>query len=143
MSDDTREIVDLTIAYTWAIDERDWESLDSVFTEDATARMPHPLVGRKEIVDRISRTLDPLSATQHIVSNHQVAVAGDKATCRCYLQAQHVRKVDGRRQNYLVGGIYNDALVRTTDGWRIAHRELVVTWTDGNPEVITNPGGAA
>lgn len=142
MHDDAREIIDLTIAYTWAIDAKDWVALDAVFVEDATAHMPHALTGRQQIVDRISRTLDPLLATQHIVSNHQVLVSGDEATCRCYLQAQHVRKVDGRRRNYVVGGAYHDALIRTADGWRIVHRELVVSWTDGNPAVISNPDGA-
>lgn len=141
MDDDARQIIDLTISYTWAIDSKNWAALDQVFVEDATAEMPHRLVGRRQIVERIERTLSSLAATQHIVTNHQVTVSGDEATCRCYLQAQHVRKIDGRRQNYLVGGGYNDSLVRTEDGWRIAHRQLVVTWTEGNPDVITNPSG--
>lgn len=136
---DFQAIVDVTIAYAWAIDSKDWRALDEVFMDDATAEMPHALSGRDNIVARIARTLEPLSMSQHIVSNHQVEVNGDSATCRCYLQAQHVRKIDGTRQNYLVGGSYVDQLVRTGDGWRIAHRRLIVTWTEGNPDVVQVP----
>ena len=136
---DVQAIIDVTIAYAWAIDSKDWRALDDVFLEDATAEMPHPLAGREQIVARIARTLEPLAVTQHIVANHQVEINGDSAACRCYLQAQHVRKIDGRRENYLVGGSYLDQLVRTGNGWRIAHRRLVVTWTDGNPDVVQVP----
>ena len=35
-----------------------------------------------------------------------------------------------------MAGVYDDELRRTADGWRIVHRTLTVTWTDGNPAVI-------
>lgn len=139
MSDDTRDIIDLTVAYARAIDERNWAALDDVFVDEATASMPDPLSSRREIVERISRTLTPLDASQHFVSNHLVSIVGDEATCRCYLLAQHVRKIDGRRRTFIVGGGYDDRLVRTSGGWRISHRRLNVTWTDGDPTVIEHP----
>ena len=69
---------------------------------------------------------------EHDGAVHQVRVDGDTATNRCYLQAQHV--VGGA--NYIVGGRYEDRLVRTDDGWRIAHRALIVMWTEGDPSVL-------
>lgn len=136
-ADDLRAIVDLTIEYCWAIDERDWDTLRQVFVPDATAELGNGTEqGVDAIIGRISGVLSVLDRSQHIVANHRVRLDGDRATCRCYLQAQHVRKAAAAGRNYVVAGRYEDDLVRTPDGWRIAHRRLVVMWTDGNPGVI-------
>lgn len=135
--DDRSAIIDLTIAYCWAIDERRWGDLGEVFLPNATALLGAPeLHGLDAIVAHIRGTLEPLDASQHLVANHQVAVHGGQATSRCGFQAQHVRRsaVDGR--TYLVGGRYDDELVRTPDGWRISRRALVPIWREGNPGVL-------
>jgi hypothetical protein len=133
---DRRALVDLTIAYSFALDDRRFDDLDDVFLPDATAELGWALEGRDAIKDRIRDALVPLDASQHLVATHQVRVDGDAATGRCYLQAQHVRAgVDGGPL-FMVGGRYEDRYVRTADGWRIAHRALVVLWTDGNPAVL-------
>lgn len=129
-------IVDLTVRYAWALDTRQWADLDDVFVPDATARLPGFLGSREAIKDRVRRVLEPLDASQHLVSNHQVIFEGERATCRCSLQAQHVRTLSTGSANYLVGGSYFDQLVRTEQGWRIAHRELVIIWTEGDPAVV-------
>ena len=137
---DRQEIVDLTIAYCWALDTRDWEALGEMFLPDATAMLltPSELVGIDAIRERISFALDPLDESQHLVANHQVVVDGDTATCRCYLQAQHVRQAAATTgsPNFIVAGRYEDRLVRTAAGWRVAHREIVAMWTEGNPDVV-------
>jgi ketosteroid isomerase-like protein len=138
---DRQEIIDLTIAYCWAIDTRNWDALDDVFLPDATALLavPAPLEGVAAIRERISRALTPLDDSQHIVANHQVVIDGDGATCRCYLQAQHVRRAaaeSGGGTNFIIAGRYEDRMVRTPNGWRIAFRELVPMWREGNPDVL-------
>jgi hypothetical protein len=45
------------------------------------------------------------------------------------------RGVDGG-DNFVIGGYYEDDLVRTAAGWRIRHRRLVMTWREGNPGVL-------
>jgi 3-phenylpropionate/cinnamic acid dioxygenase small subunit len=132
---DRQAIVDLTIRYTWALDTRHWDDLDEVFLPEATAHLTEDLTGRDAIKQRIRRALEPLDASQHMISNHQVVVDGDRASCRCYLQAQHVRHAAPGSPNFIVAGRYEDQLVRTSHGWRIAHRALVIMWTDGNPSV--------
>jgi hypothetical protein len=138
---DRQEIIDVTIAYCWALDTKQWDALDEVFLPDATAYLGTPdlLEGLDAIRDRISRALSPLDDSQHLVATHQVVVDGDQATCRCYLQAQHVRHAaagPGRGANFIIAGRYEDRLVRTPNGWRIAHRDLLPMWREGNPEVI-------
>ena len=73
------------------------------------------------------------------MSNHQVAIDGDAATCRCYFQAQHVRHGTEGGDNFIIAGRYEDRLVRTAGGWRIEHRVLTVDWTEGNPSVVRRP----
>ena len=135
-TDDVNAIIDVTIAYCWAIDSKDWEALRNVFLPDATALLGDERVGIESIIDRIRAALSSLDASQHIISNHQVAVTGDGATSRCYLQAQHVRRAADGGPNYIVAGRYQDRLVRTDDGWRIIRRDLLVDWTAGNVRVV-------
>lgn len=134
---DERAIVDTTIAYCWAVDNRQWDVLRTrVFLPDATAALGSELEGIESIVSRIDFALSPLDTSQHMVSNHQVTIDGDTATSRCYFHAQHVRRAAIAGPNYIVAGIYTDDLVRTAAGWRIKHRDLKVLWTDGNTKVV-------
>jgi 3-phenylpropionate/cinnamic acid dioxygenase small subunit len=131
---DERDIVQIALRYCRALDTKDWALLDDVFARDATADLGSPtrLFGVEAIRERIRIALGPLDDSQHLVGNHEVAVDGDAASHRCYLQAQHVRHDATGGPNYIVAGRYEDRLVRTDVGWRIAHRTLDVMWTDGN-----------
>ncbi len=135
---DRQEIIALAIAYCWSIDGHRWDDLDDIFTIDATADFATAGVhdGRAGIKERIEGALGSLDASQHIVSNHQISLEGDTARHRCQMQAQHVRHDADGGPNYMVAGRYEDRLVRTAEGWRIAHRDLVIAWTDGNIRVV-------
>jgi len=133
---DRQAIVDLTIAYSYALDDRRFDDLDDVFLPDATAELGWLLEGRDAIKDRIRDALVPLDASQHLLAAHQVQLDGDRATGRCYLQAQHVRVDADGGPLFMVGGRYEDRYVRSLDGWRIEHRSLVILWTDGNAAVL-------
>ncbi len=131
---DERAVVAVALRYCRALDTKDWPQLATVFLPDATADLSSgsDLVGIDAIVGRIRAALEHLDDSQHLVGNHEVAVDGDTATHRCYLQAQHIRKAATGGPNYIVAGRYEDRLTRTGAGWRIAHRTLTVMWTDGN-----------
>jgi len=129
---DRDEIVELTVAYCWALDTRQYDDLAGVFLADATAELGRSLHGIEAIKGRVAEALDPLDASQHMVATHQVKINGDRATGRTYLQAQHVKG----GALFMVGGRYDDRFVRTPDGWRIEHRELTVLWTDGDAAVL-------
>ena len=134
--EDRAEIIDLTHRYCWALDAREFDLLDSVFAEDAEAELLAPvLAGREAIVGRVSGAVSRFDATWHAVSNHQIALDGDTATCRCYLMAQHVKQVDGEARNFVIAGRYEDRLRRDPQGWRIVFRRLVRVWTEGDPGV--------
>jgi hypothetical protein len=124
------------VRYTWALDTKHIDALDDVFRPDATALLRGvECVGRDQIKSRIGGAILRLDRTQHLVGNHQVTVDGDVGTHRCHLQSQHVLEGTDGGDNYIVGGYYEDRVVRTPDGWRIAHRVMQQTWSEGNPAV--------
>lgn len=128
-----KEIVDLTIRYAWSLDHRRFDDLDLVFASDGVA--DYGRLGVHTGVDAIkavtAQALAGFDRTQHMVSNHQISLDGDSATGRCYLQAQHVTRTGAGESLYTVAGSYIDRYRRTGAGWRIAHRALRVTWTEG------------
>jgi hypothetical protein len=133
-----QKIIDLTIAYTWIIDHGPREKLKEIFTEDAVFIIDtRHLNGIDEIRGKIERTLGDLSASQHIVSNHQVSIDGDKATSRCYLHAQHTLHGIEGGDNYVMAGRYIDKLIRFDSKWCITERQLMLDWTEGNPLVLS------
>lgn len=135
---DERAIVEVTHRYCAALDGRDWAALDGCFTPDAVAvygGVPGEHHGLDAIKAVCRASLQPLDASQHLVANHLVDLAGDFATSRCYVRAQHCRSVPGG-DTFMVAGTYEDDWRRTPAGWRISRRVLTVTWTGGNPAVM-------
>lgn len=136
---DQLEMQQVLIRYAHALDARDWELLGSCFTEDATTdygEIAGINDGRDAIVTTCRDFLSGLDASHHLIGSVAIESRGDEGTAVCYLQAQHVfRGADGG-DNLLHGGIYRDRLVRTAEGWKIAHRRLELVWQDGNPAVV-------
>ena len=135
--EDRAAIVQLTIDYCWALDTGDWDALREVFTPDAVTDLGEGgQDGIEEIISRVSSALSRLDDSQHMVSTHQITIDGDTAVGRCYLHAQHIRKVTGGSPLFVVAGRYEDHYVRTSSGWRISQRRIVSMWTDGNLDVV-------
>lgn len=138
---DQLEISNLLAHYATALDTRNWAGLADVFLAEASC--DYGSLGSPQGIDEITRlvsgTLRTLDATQHLIGNVVVKVDGDRADASCYLIAQHLRAATPGGEHYLIGGIYTDQVVRTPDGWRIAHRALTRLWTTGNRDVIQRP----
>ncbi len=138
---DVTEIIQVTNRYCFAIDAHEWDTLrTSVFLPDAVCDFGSHLGVREGvdgIIDAIATALTPLDGSQHLVGSHVVDVDGDTATCRCYLHGQHIRHDVGGDPHFIVALTYDDELVRTADGWRIARRALIPNWRSGNAEVVT------
>jgi len=131
---DHLEIQQVINLYASAIDKHQWSALDGVFTDDAVANFIGIGVfeGRQAIADLIASVLTQCSATQHLIGNINVVVSGDTATATCYLSALHVGLGDYAAETLTVWGEYSDELVRTANGWRIAHRTLTSQHATGD-----------
>jgi 3-phenylpropionate/cinnamic acid dioxygenase small subunit len=134
---DRLEIDDLLTRYAVALDTKQWDLLDTVFTPDATvdyrsaggAHGSYP-----EVRAWLEQTLAGFPMTQHLVANRDVRIDGDTATARSYFyNPMGLPRKDGSLKLFFVGGYYNDRLRRTPDGWRIVERIEETAWMDGLP----------
>lgn len=135
-------IVNTVNLYPVAVDTLQWDLFDRTFTEDALVDFGGPAVfeGLGTLKAAFEAIHAPFKATQHFTSNHQVAGKGDEATCLSYVRGVFVREVPEGGNMFESTGWYDDRLVRTRDGWRIAKRICRMTWYGGNPEVLrTSP----
>jgi 3-phenylpropionate/cinnamic acid dioxygenase small subunit len=136
---DRIEIDELLVRYSRALDFREFDILETLFTDDAVfdgGPLGSP-VGPRAIRDMIEGTLAGLDATQHLVGKSLVTLDGDTAEVRTYLLSQHVREsAPGPMKHYFLGGEYEDRVVRTPDGWKIASRRLHRMWKQGDRAVI-------
>ena len=123
---DRLEIQDLLVAYSYAIDFRDWDALDEVFTPDAF--IDYTAFGGsagnlKETKEFLAAAMPMFSGFQHMVATSQVKVNGDEATGRTICHNPMVlKREDGSEHVFFCGLWYLDKFVRTPDGWRIAER---------------------
>jgi long-chain acyl-CoA synthetase len=137
-------ISDLLTRYTVAIDKKDWGLLDTCFTPDASVDYTTSggIKGKyPEVRTWLSKALSVFPITQHFISNSTVELAGDQATARTYVINPMVFvNPDGSQHIFTVGAYYNDKLVYTRDGWRIADRFEEQAYLDGSlPEALRIP----
>ncbi len=131
---DRMEITDTINRYATSVDTCDWKLFLTCYTDEMEMDMTSigfdkPMtMPAKEFLEIIKQAVSPFDTTQHIVSNHTIDIDGDKATCVCYLQAQHFRQDDTGVQTLTIGGYYSNNLIRTPNGWRISKYKVTKTW---------------
>ncbi|HEY4545113.1 MAG TPA: nuclear transport factor 2 family protein [Pedomonas sp.] len=133
---DRAEIQDLITRYAYAIDDRDWDALDNVFTADAIIDYSEAGGARgtvAEIKEYLAGAMARFPAFQHLSTTTRLQIDGDRAKARTILFNPMVMEHEGQERVFFVGLWYNDELVRTLDGWRIAHRYEQMSWTYNTP----------
>jgi uncharacterized protein (TIGR02246 family) len=134
---DRTQVTDVIVRTALAQDARDWQAVADCFADDAVYLHPGGRMdGVEAIVERSRRALQPLDASQHLVSSIHVSVEGDTASSTAYFQAQHVRKAAAGGELYTIAGTYRDTFSRQRGQWRIVERRQEYSWRDGNPAVI-------
>lgn len=123
--------------YAFAIDGRDWDALDLIFADDASANYGAP-IGELAGLETIKTTLPPyltiFTSTQHLLGTQLVDVcAPDAAVSITYFKAAHFSNdtcsptapVDDSQVMYAFGQ-YQDRWRKGEDEiWKIEHRNLV------------------
>jgi len=131
---DRMEIQELMVAYCYAIDNRDWDALDDVFTADAVIDYSE-MVGVKgslsEIKAFLASSMEAVAATQHIITTSQIRLQGDIAFGRTICTNPMALKPD--HHVMFVGLWYRDEFVRTPAGWRIRSRYEENCWRSNVP----------
>ncbi len=131
---DESDIQRVLMLYAESLDRRDYDALDAVFTADATSH--YEGIGHFDGIEAIKglmvNVLERCGPTQHFIGTVRIAVDGNSAEARCYLQAIHVGKGEHTGKLLTVWGEYRDRLQRTAEGWRIVHRELASIHSEGD-----------
>ncbi len=140
---DRLEIEDLLARYSHAIDDRDWDLLDEVFTADALIDYSET-GGEKGSVAQIKAWLpvamERFPRYQHMVATKRLELEGDSARCRTILFNPMVHRAeDGSEQVFFIGLWYRDRLVRTEKGWRIAERYEEISYAHNVPPMPPVP----
>lgn len=118
------DVADVLVRYATGIDRRDWDALRSCFTDDCQA--DYGPIGRWDSGAEITEFMRDAHATAgptlHRITNVVVEEAGDGVRARCYVDAlvMFADQPAGTRAT----GTYDDELVRTGEGWRIARRRF-------------------
>ena len=135
---DRLEIQDLMVAYSHAIDFKNFDELDNVFTPDAFIdytvfggpKGPYP-----EIKQFLKDQMPMFSSYYHMISTSKVELSGDTATGTTVCHNPMVLpSADGSDTVFVCGLWYHDKFVRTADGWRIAERIEEKTYVKDMPE---------
>ncbi|OBI47904.1 nuclear transport factor 2 family protein [Mycobacterium sp. E787] len=120
--EDRQDISDLLVRYATGIDRRDWALFRTVFTDDC--ELDYGVIGAWKGVDAVTDFMAQVHGlaghTMHRLSNHAVTVDGDRAAARTYVDGLIMSADNTSGVNAI--GFYDDELVRTEDGWRIARR---------------------
>ena len=131
-----RAIVDGLNLYAVALDSHAWDLWDLVFTGDAD--LDYPGAMHWSDLESFKREFgayhETLRAHQHVISNHQAVVRGDEAHALSYSNYRLYEHGQNDAENMREGmAWYDDRLVLTPAGWRIAARRARVFWHRGTP----------
>lgn len=128
-------------------DRREWALLrglfaDKVLLDYTSLNGGDPVrLTPQEIVDAWSATLGGFDATQHLIANHLVQVAGDGAVCTASFQATHRLATSHGAPLWTLGGDYRWELARTGGRWLITAVVMTATWGDGNRDLPAQAAG--
>lgn len=124
--EDRQDISDVLVRYATGIDRRDWALFRTAFTDDC--ELDYGNIGTWHGIDAVTEFMTQSHAaaghTLHRLSNQAIAVDADTAEARTYVDGLIMAPDNDSGVNAV--GYYDDHLVRTPDGWRIARRRFTV-----------------
>ncbi len=125
---DKDKIIDLVHRYSYCIDHRLYDDVVELFTEDCIVDYGYdgspPVRSRVALRQLIGHPEGAFKATSHHNANVLVTFGDDdNATVLTSVYAWHERN---DAVTPTLWGYYHDSVARTSEGWRIAKRELRV-----------------
>lgn len=122
---DRLEIMDVLTDYCTAIDSKDMDALNLLFTSDARidfSKAGGPIADLLTIQKFLRDNLGDLPRL-YMITNHRIRIQGDKADVRCLCYNPMELPPEGEAQEVMFWGLwYSDKFIRTPKGWRIKER---------------------
>ncbi|MFJ9389233.1 nuclear transport factor 2 family protein [Nocardioides sp. NPDC101246] len=133
---DRAEITDALTRYTLAVDDGDWDALDTVFAADATIDYSESggTVGEVADVKKWLAEMLPAFSSKRLHTIGQVAITFTEAGAEVVAYFDNPMVIadgSGGERVVEVGGRYRHSFVRTPQGWRSRHLHEEVFWTRG------------
>jgi len=122
-----QDVANVLVRYATGIDSKDWKLFRTCFTEDCQADYGEQIGvwdGVEAIADYMERTHPAAVRTLHRITNATVTPNGDRAVARSYVDVIFVVEATGGGAH--AAGFYDDELVRTDKGWKIASRRYTM-----------------
>lgn len=141
---DRLQLIDVMSNYATGLDARDWPLWRSVFVDEVLfdlsswTQQPARILNADRVVASQARMFAQLTVTQHFITNHRVTIRGDDARVLAHMRAEHWIDTPSPTgsSRYTMFGYYDDAFVRTDEGWKITRMQLNVTQTEGDRWVM-------
>lgn len=123
---DRQAIVAVIDRYATSLDAKDYERFRTCFSADAVVHYGEAL-GPAEAAAYAEGVLSRYAHTQHLLGNYEIALDGDRASARTYVQASHV---SAEGLIWVMGGTYIDRFERRAGDWKIVERRLEAKWSE-------------
>lgn len=135
---DRIEIQELLVRYSHAVDTKNWDLYEQVFTPDAFIDYTcfgGPAGPLPEVKDFLEKTMPMFKSFQHMIANTILEfVDADHVKGRTICHNPMVLDTGGGKEHVFFCGLwYVDDIVRTADGWRIASRVEERSYTYNQP----------
>jgi hypothetical protein len=112
----------LVIGFAWCVDHFEDDAALDLFTHDTVIEQPGRALSGREGVAQMLAARPRSRATRHIISNCVVRlVSNTEAQCDSYITLL-AREVQQTEFKVALVADCRDRIVRTDNGWRIAHR---------------------
>ncbi len=132
---DRNEIVNLIGRLGLMLDEKRFDDIRSIVTDDVVADFPSTGAGQMRGIEALAahgrKSQGRFERAHHVITDHLIDLDGDRATVRANLIATHVHRADEPGSHYDVGEYYRFEMIRTPEGWRISRLNPNGVWTSG------------
>jgi hypothetical protein len=138
---DEWELRRLVLRYAQAMDRKQPEVLEQIFTDDAEIEsLFRAQRGISEILGIPDMLKNMYASTMHTVHNHTVTVTGDTAEGETYCVAYHLKHPkEGKHMRFDYGIKYQDKYRRVNGAWRFSKRYLHIEWTQLSEVQVPTP----
>ncbi len=136
---DRMEIQDLLYDYAEIIDQKNFDKLRDIFTEDAFIDYSvygGAVGGLEAIIDFLKEAMTIFPNTQHLNANMQIKVDGDTGSGKIMCFNPQEMDLGEGSQTYMLGLWYIDQYQRTEAGWRIKRRVEEKSWKFNVPDFM-------
>lgn len=123
--EDKIELIELSGRYGDILDDKNWDALDDIFTEDATYDVPSmnaQMLGLEDIKKFMEQT-QHLHPAAHLMTNIYSLETADGVELRSRVILPRTQTQEPGSAT-LIHGSYYDTVVKTKSGWRIRNREF-------------------